>query len=110
MLARHALKKAGIVAGGEGILLAANVRYGARERVAGILRGPLEHQMLKEMRETGFAGCLVGGPDLVPDHVRDDRSTMVRHDDNFEPVRQCEVRNLRLSAGARRSSATQSAD
>ncbi len=99
MLARHALEKAGVVAGGEGVLLAADFVDILRERGAGILFGALEHQMFEEMRETGFPGRLVGGADLVPDHVGDDRSAMIGHHDDFEPVRQSEMADIRTAAG-----------
>jgi len=35
--------------------------------------GALEHQMFEKMREPGFARRLVGGADLVPDHLGDHR-------------------------------------
>ena len=88
MLARHALEEAGIVAGGEGILLAADRGDGLREGCAGIFLGALEHQMFEEMRQPGFARRLVGGADLVPDHVGDDRRAVIGHHDDFKAVRQ----------------------
>ena len=37
----------------------------------------LEHQMLEEVRDAGDALGLIGGADLVPDHVRDDGGAVV---------------------------------
>ena len=51
-----------------------------------MLRGALEHQMFEEMREPGFAGRLVGGADLVPDHLRDDRRAVIRDHHDLQPV------------------------
>ena len=102
VLARHALVEAGIVAGGERVLLAADRGDGLREAIAGILRGALEHQMFEEMREPGFARRLVGGADLVPDHVGDDRRAMVGNDDDFKTVAEREMRDLGLGAARAR--------
>ena len=94
LLARHALVIAGVVVRGEGVFLAADARRRLREPAGRILRGALEHQVFEEMREAGFARRLVGGADLVPDHVGDDRRAVVGNDDQLEPVRQREVGDL----------------
>ena len=51
--------------------------------------------MFEEMREAGFARRLVGGADFVPDHVGDDRRAMIGDHDDFKPVRQGEIGNVR---------------
>ena len=106
VLARHALEEAGIVGGGEGVLLAADLGDVLRERVAGILLGALEHQMFEEMRQAGFARRLVGGADLVPDHVGDDRRAMIGDHDDFKAVVELEIgdrrRRLRRRDGSKR--------
>ncbi len=43
----------------------------------------------------GFAGRLVGGADLVPHHVRDDRRAVVGDHHDLHPVRELEMRNVR---------------
>ena len=101
VLARDPLEEPGIVAGGERIFLTADGSDFLREAIAGVLCRALEHQMLEEMREAGFARRLIGAADLVPDHVGNDRRAMVRHDDDFKTVAEGEIRNLRLRAGAR---------
>ncbi len=95
VLARHALEEAGIVAGGEGILLAADLGDVLRERVAGILLGALEHQMFEEVRQAGLARRLVGGADLVPDHVGDDRRAMIGDHNDFKTVIELEIGDRR---------------
>ena len=104
VLARHALEKAGVVAGGEGVLLAADLGDVLRERAAGILLGALEHQMFEEMRQPGFARRLVGGADLVPDHVGDDRRAMIGDDDDFKAVVELEIGDCRRRFAARDAS------
>ena len=100
VLTRDALKEAGIVAGGEGVLLPADCGDLLRECVAGILRRALEHQMFEKVREPGLARRLVGGPDLVPDHMRDHRRPVIGHHDDFKAVRQGEVRDQRSGPSA----------
>ena len=51
-----------------------------------MFRGALEHQMLEEMREAGFARRLVGRADLVPDHLRDDRRAVIRDHHDLQAV------------------------
>src|SRR3984885_5342668 len=101
MIAGHALKKTGIVAGGKSIFLAADFVDVLREGGAGILLGAFEHQVFEKMCEAGFTPGFVGGADLVPDHVRDHRRAMIGHDDNFKAVRQGEVGNVRPGGGMR---------
>ena len=60
--------------------------------------------MFEEMREAGLARRLVGGADLVPDHVGDDRRAAVRNDDEFEAVLERVVRNVRARASAPKQS------
>ena len=77
LLARHALEIAGVVGGGEGVLVAADPQHGLGEFAGRMRRGALEHQMFEEMREPGFARRLVGRADLVPDHLRDHRGAAI---------------------------------
>ena len=51
-----------------------------------MLAGALEHQMLEKVRETGFSERIVGGPDLVPNHLCDGRDSMVRHDHDLHAI------------------------
>ena len=95
VLARDPLVVAGVVVGGEGVLLAADGGHGLRELAGRVLGGALEHQVFEEMRDAGLAGRLVGGADLVPDHVGDDRRAPVRDHHDFQPVRQREVADVR---------------
>ena len=48
--------------------------------------GALEHQVFEEVREPRFAGRLVGGADLVPDHLRDDGGSMIRDHHDVQAV------------------------
>ena len=68
--------------------------------------------MFEKVRQTGFARGLVGGADFVPDHVGDDRGAMIRHDDDFKPIGQCEMRNSGIlrSAGRRRCSSKEAGE
>ena len=58
---------------------------------AGCLLGALEHQMLEEMREAGFAGRLVGRADLVPDHLRDHGRAVVGDHHDLQAVAEREA-------------------
>ena len=55
--------------------------------------------MFEEMGEAGLARRLVGGADLVPDHVGDDRRAAVRDHDHFEAVGEREMADVRLWRG-----------
>ena len=97
LLARHALVIAGVVLRGEGVLLTAHAGDDLREHAGGMFGRALEHQMFEEMRQPGFARRLVGGADLVPDHMGDDRRSVVGNDHQLEPVRQGELRDFRAA-------------
>ena len=56
--------------------------------------------MFEEMRDAGLARRLVGGADLVPDHVGDDRRAAVRDDHDLEAVGEREVADVRRRAAA----------
>ena len=99
MLARHALIEAGIVARCERVLLAADRGNFLRKAVARMLRGAFEHQVFEKVRQTGFSRRFVGGADLVPDHVGDDRSAMIRHHNDFKTVSKREAGNLGVGGG-----------
>ena len=99
VLAGDALEVAGVVLRGEGVLLAADRGDLLGEAARRVLGGALEQQVLEEMREAGLAGRLVGGADLVPDHVGDDRRAPVRDHDHFEAVGQREVADVGLGLG-----------
>jgi hypothetical protein len=51
-----------------------------------MLAGALEHQMLEEMREPGFAWRLVGRADLVPDHLGDDGCAVIGDHHHLQAV------------------------
>ena len=86
LLARHALEIAGVVGGGEGVLVAADPEHGLGEFADRMLGGALEHQMFEKVRQAGFARGLVGGADLVPDHLGDDRGAVIRDHHNMQAV------------------------
>ena len=46
----------------------------------------LEHQMFEEVRQSRFTWRLVGGADLVPDHLRDDGRAVIRDHDDLQAV------------------------
>ena len=86
LLARHALEIAGVVGRGEGVLVAADPQHGLGKLAGRMLAGALEHQMFEKMREPRFAGRLVGGADLVPDHLRDDRRAVIRDHHDLQAI------------------------
>ena len=94
LFARHALVKGRVVVGGEGVFLTAAARDHVRELAGRMLGGALEHQMFEEMRQPRFARRLVGGADLVPDHVGNHRRAVIGNDDQLEAVGQREVGDL----------------
>ena len=90
-VARDGLVKGGIVLGGECVVapaVACDQRGKAARRNGG---RALEHQMFEEMGDAGFPERIVGGPDLVPDHLHDRRDAMVRHDHNLHAVAEREA-------------------
>ena len=91
LVARHALEIAGVVGRGEGVLVAADLEYGLGELASGMLGGPLEHQVFEKVREPRLAGRLVGGADLVPDHLRHDRRAMVLDHHDLQAVAEREA-------------------
>ena len=109
LLARHALIKTGVVAGGEGIFLAAVAGDDLRERADRMFRRALEHQVFEEMRQPRFARRLVGGADFVPDHMGDHRRAVIGDDDQFEAIGQPVIgdrRPRRLRGGRGRDGAS----
>ncbi|MGY4299001.1 hypothetical protein ACVWXN_007096 [Bradyrhizobium sp. i1.4.4] len=86
LLAGHALVVASVVDPGEGVLAAADPPHSLRELAGRVLGGALEHQMLEEMRESGFARRLVGGAGLVPGHLRHDRRAVIGDHHNLQAV------------------------
>ena len=48
--------------------------------------GTLEHEVLKEVGYTRFAGRFVGRSDLVPKHVGDHRCAAIGNDNHFQTV------------------------
>ena len=55
------------------------------------LVGRLEHQMLEEMGDARDALGLVGGADLVPDHVGDDRRAVIGDHHDLQAVGELEL-------------------
>ncbi len=55
--------------------------------------------MFEEMGQPRLARRLVGGANLVPDHVRHHRRAVIGNDDDLETVRQREVGDLRTDPG-----------
>ncbi len=103
LIGGNALIKSGVVVGGECVLVGAGRGDGLRELAAGIFRRALEHQVLEEMGKPRFARHLIGGADLVPDHMRDDRRAVVGNDDKLKAVGERELRDLGASRlGGRR--------
>ena len=92
LVARHALEVGGVVGGGEGVLVAADPRDELREFSRRMLGGALEHQVFEKMREAGFPRRLVGGADLVPDHLGDDGRAPVGNDHDLKAVAEGECR------------------
>ena len=89
----------GHVLAGEGVVLAAEPGDDLGELADRDLVGRLEHQVLEEVGDAGHALGLVGGADLVPDHVRDDGGAVVGDDDHLHAVGELELAGTRLGAG-----------
>jgi hypothetical protein len=87
----HALEIGGHVVIGEGVVLAAVLGDDLGEHAGGHEIGALEHQMFEEVRNAGRSGRLVGGADLVPDHLRHHRSAMVGDDQDLQAVGELEL-------------------
>ena len=98
---RHGLVIGGVVPGGEGVLAAADLGDLGAELAGLVVLRALEHQVLEEMRDAGFARRLVGAADLVPDHVRDDRRAVVGDDDDLHAVVEHEVADVGCRPNAR---------
>lgn len=64
LLFRHTLVVIGVVDRGRGVLVAADAKHGLGEFSGRMLRGALEHQVLEEVREPGFAGVSSAEPTL----------------------------------------------
>jgi hypothetical protein len=94
LVARHPLEITGVVGRGECVLLAADGGNDLGEAPGRVLVRALEHQMFEEMGKPRFARRLVGGADLVPDHMGHDRRAVIGNDDHLETVGQGEMADL----------------
>src|SRR6516225_11946573 len=56
--------------------------------------------MFEKMSQARFTRRLVGGAYFVPDHVRDHWRAMIRHHDDFKPVRQGKMADVCAGMGA----------
>ncbi len=99
LLLGDALMVGGDVLAGEGVVLAAELGDDLGEVADGDLVGRLEHQVLEEVRDARHALGLVGGADLVPDHVGDDRGAMIGDHHDVHAVRQLELGGTRIGGG-----------
>src|SRR6516225_3271227 len=97
VFARHALEERGVVNRSECVLLAAESSDNLRELARGMLRGALEHQVFKQVRQSRLDGRFIGGSDFVPDHMGDHRRAMVGNDDQLQSVAQHEVGDRRAA-------------
>ena len=91
VLARHALEIAGVIDRSEGVFVAADPTHGLGEFTGGMFGRALEHQMLKEMRQSRFARRLVGRADLVPEHLGDDGGTMIGDHHHLQAIAEGEA-------------------
>ena len=64
-----------------------------------ILSVDFEHQMLEKVGDARHALGLVGGADLVPDHVGHDRGPVVGDDDHVHAIGEGELGRAGLCAG-----------
>ncbi len=94
-----ALEVARDVVAGEGVVLAAEAGDDLRELAERDLVRRLEHQVLEEVGDARDALGLVGGADLVPDHVRDDGCAVIRDHHDVDAVGELELARLRLRVG-----------
>ena len=86
MIACDILEIGRVVVAGEGVFRPAISRHDVRERAIGIGFRALEHEVFEEMRDARAPGLLIGGADLVPDHLGDDRCAVVGYDDDLHAV------------------------
>ena len=71
---------------GEGVVLAAILGDDLGELAGRDLVCALEHQMFEEVGDARGARRLVGGADLVPDHLGHDRRAMIRDHQHLQAV------------------------
>ena len=102
LLLGDALVIGGHILAGEGVVLPAEPGDDLGELADRDLVGRLEHQVLEEVGDAGHALGLVGGADLVPDHVGDDGGPVVGDDDHLHAVGELELAGTRLGAGRER--------
>ena len=95
MLLGHALEIGGVVVAGEGIFLAADIGDDLGKDAVRIVLCSLEHQVLKEVGNTGLAGRLIGGARLVPDHMGDHGGAVIGDHHHLKTVVQREAGQVR---------------
>ena len=96
----HLLVVGRVIVGGEGVLLTADIGDGLRKSAGGMVLRRLEHQVLEEMGDTRLARLLVGGADLVPDHVGDNRCAVIGDHHHLKAVVQREALDVGAGFGA----------
>ena len=90
-VAGHTLEIGGDIVIGEGVVLAAVLGDDLGELPGRDLVGALEHQMFEEVGDARGTRRLVGGADLVPDHLRHDRRAMIRDHQHLQAVLEGEL-------------------
>jgi len=86
LVAWHALEIAGVVGRCERVLAAADLEYGLGKFAGRMLRRSLEHEVFEEVGKSRFARRLVGGPDLVPDHLGHHRRAVILNHQDLQAV------------------------
>ena len=89
----------GVVARGEGVLIAADSGNGGGEVAGSMFFRTLEHQVFEKMRNAGAARLLIGAANLVPDHMGDHGCAAIRNNDDLKSVLQREARRAIVRAG-----------
>lgn len=90
-VAGDALVVGGVVPGGEGVVVAAIARNGARKLARRNLPRALEHQVFEEMGDAGMAARLIGSADTIPDHVRDHGRAAIGNHHDLQAIAQREA-------------------
>ena len=98
---RYALEIAGVILGGERVVVGAVAPDEARKLAGRIPGRALEQEMLEKVGDAGLALRLIGRAYLVPHHVGDDGRAMVGNDDDLHAVAELERLNIDVECSRR---------
>ncbi len=97
----NTLEIGGIIETGKGVVAAAIGRDHLRKFAGGQHVGAFEHQVFQKMRDARLPFGFIRGPDLVPDHVDDNRGAAILDHDDIHAVIERVGRHLFCGGGQR---------